>query len=537
MSHLRAAGSVLLGLGALMLLAPSPVAHAAGPLDKIKHVIILYLENHTVDNLYSGMPGVNGADSPGAHIPQVDKDGKPYATLPLPVISLEYAGIGRPVDEFPGIPDPRFPKTLPNQPYVLDEYAPNNQLVGTPVHRFYEHILQMDNGKMDKFVAWSDSGGLVMGHYDTTRLPLYPYAKRFAIADNFFTAAFGGSWLNHMWLVCACTPVWKNAPADIISKPVFDAQGNLIGVDDNEFQLVSPDGYGINTGIESVYPPHSASTPPDHLLPPQDFATIGDRLTAAGISWKEYNGGWNDALAGRPDQPVPLVKMPPLSSHVYFKPYGPDMPGRAHLKDSADFTADIVNGKLSAVSIVKPASPFDEHPAYSVVQTAEQHAVLMVQAVMLSRYWQDSAIFITYDDFGGWFDHVPPPKIDRWGPGGRVPLIVISPYVKPGFVDHTVYDTTALLKFIETRWNLQPLGTRDANSQDLSDFFDFNQTPAPPFAPDTALGQDVAPAPAASEESDTITVSRTWLYVGAGLALIAIALGVLALFLRRRRRV
>lgn len=536
MSRTRTLLVASLALFTLIMLAPPPMLYAQGPFDKLNHVIILYLENHTVDNLYSMLPGVNGILSPGAQIAQVDKQDQPYATLPAAGISLEYAGLGSLLANLKDVPDPRFPKTLPNQPFLIDDHAPNNQIVATPVHRFYEHILQMNNGKMDKYVAWTDVGGLVMGYYDTTKLPLFPYARQFAFADNFFTAAFGGSWLNHMWLICACTPVWQNAPADLISKPVYDAAGNLIGVDDNENQLVSPEGYGINTGIESFYPPHSASTPEDHLMPPQDFPTIGDRLTAAGISWYEYNGGWRDALAGQPNQPIPLVKMPPLSSHAYFKPYGPDMPGRAHLRDSADFVADIVNGKLASVSIVKPAPDFDEHPGYSVVQTAEQHAVLMINALMLSRYWKDSAIFITYDDFGGWYDHVPPPKIDRWGPGGRVPLLVISPYAKKGFVDHTVYDTTALLKLIETRWNLQALATRDANSANLSNAFDFAQPPAPPFAPDTALGQVAAPTPARDQEqdNDTITLNRNWLLIAAGLAVVAVLLAVVVAARRRQ---
>jgi phospholipase C len=525
-------------LCALLLLASSPLqAQAQEGIHKINHVVILYLENRTVDNLYSLMPGVNGLFSPNAQITQTDKNDKPYATLPPVLISLKYAGIGRPVDELPGLPDPRFAQNLPNKPFQMDQYVPNNQLVGTPVHRFYEHILQINGGKMDKYVAWTDVGGMTMGYYDTTKLPLYPYAQHFAFADNYFTAAFGGSWLNHMWLVCACTPPWKNAPPEFISKPIFDANGKLIGVNDTEYQLVTPDGYAINTGIESFYPPHSSKTPTDHLLPPIDLPTIGDRLTAAGISWNEYNGGWQDALAGDPDQPIPLVPMPPLSSHGYFKPYGPGMPGRAHLRDAADFIGDVVNGQLAAVSIVKPDPPFDEHAGYSIIQTAEQHAVLMIQALMLSKYWNDTAIFITYDDFGGWYDHVPPPTLDRWGPGGRVPLLIISPYAKQGFIDHTFYDTTALLKFIETRWQLAALGTRDANSQDLTNAFDFTQPPAPPFAPNTALGQ-ASPPPSAGAPSNTaepsVTLTLTQIALLGGLFVLALALSAL-LLLRRRR--
>lgn len=527
---LRLAVFIVLALTA----APAPRALAqTNKFEKINHVIILYLENHTVDNLYSNLPGVNGIHSPGGAITQLDLNNKPYEILPPILVSFRYDGFGKPIDTLPGLPDPRFPKNLPNKPFLIDDIIPNNILVGTPLHRFYHYQLQMGGGAMNKFVAWTDVGAQTMGYYDTTRLPLYPYAKQYAFADNFFTAAFGGSWLNHMWLVCACTPKWENAPAEFIAKPVYDAQQNLVGVDTGENGLVTPDGYAINTGVDSFYAPHT-KLPDNQRLPPVDMPTIGDRLSAAGISWYEYTGGWQDYIDGRAENPVPFIAEPPLSSHVYFKPYGPDMPGRAHLRDSDFFVPDLINGNLPAVTILKPDPAFDEHPGYSIVEEAEQHALLWIQAVQLSKYWQDSVIFITYDDYGGWYDHVPPPKIDRWGPGARVPLLVISPWAKKGFVDHTQYDTTALLKMIETRWNLPPLATRDAASNDLSNAFDFSQTPAAARAPDSALGQDQPPAVLPSPNAnENVLIGRNALIA---LAAVVVLVGALGFVWMRRRR-
>ena len=184
--------------------------------------------------------------------------------------------------------------------------------------------------------------------------------------------------------------------------------------------------------------------------------------------------GWNDALAGHPDEPLSLVPILPLNSHSYFAPYADGTATRAaHLKDETDFRAAIANGTLPAVSIVKPTGSNDEHPGYSVVEEAENHAVSIIEALKGAGYWDDTAIFITYDDFGGWYDHVPPPVKDRWGPGGRVPLLVISPHARPGFVDHTEYDTTSILSFIEWRYGLAPLGERDRNANNLLPAFDF----------------------------------------------------------------
>ena len=119
-----------------------------------------------------------------------------------------------------------------------------------------------------------------------------------------------------------------------------------------------------------------------------------------------------------------------------------------------------------------------EHPGRGSVLKGQEHVARLVKAVESSPYWADSAIIITYDENGGRWDHVPPPVVDRWGPGTRVPAIIISPYAKKRFVDHTQYDTTSILKFIETRWNLAPLGTRDAAATNLTNAFDFSQAPS-----------------------------------------------------------
>ena len=165
---------------------------------------------------------------------------------------------------------------------------------------------------------------------------------------------------------------------------------------------------------------------------------------------------------------------------VYFKQFGDGTAAKAeHLQDETDFMASLQNGTLPAVSYIKPIGEDDEHSGYAAVDSSEQNAVKWIQAVQNSPYWKDTAIFITYDDFGGFYDHVPPPMVDRWGYGGRVPMLVISPYAKKGFVDPTQYDHTSTMKFIETRWGLEPLTTRDAAANDLTNAFDFSASGLP----------------------------------------------------------
>jgi len=209
------------------------------------------------------------------------------------------------------------------------------------------------------------------------------------------------------------------------------------------------------------------------LLPEQTAPTIGDRLSEQRISWAWYSGGWNTAVLGHADPLFQFHHQP----FAYYANYADGTPGRAdHLKDEGDFYTDVMGGKLPAVTFIKPLGPDNEHPGYATLLNGPQHAADLVSTIQNSQYWNDTAVIITYDEHGGRWDHVAPPTIDKWGPGLRVPTIIISPFAKKGFVDHTQYDTSSILKLIEERWSLPPLGTRDAATGDLLTAFDFSQS-------------------------------------------------------------
>lgn len=138
------------------------------------------------------------------------------------------------------------------------------------------------------------------------------------------------------------------------------------------------------------------------------------------------------------------------------------------------FFAAAKNGTLPAVSFVKPLGRFNEHPGASTVMAGENHAVELINAVMNGPNGKDAVIILTYDENGGFWDHVAPPVIDkRWGPGSRVPAIIISNFARKGYVDHTQYETISILAFIEQRWGLRPLNDRDKNANPLKNAFRF----------------------------------------------------------------
>jgi phospholipase C len=268
-----------LGLTASM---PGRTSGAGDPLDRINHIIVIFQENWSFDGLFGKFPGANGIANAGPAAKQVDRNGRPYATLP-PSIDTRLPTPG---------PDPRIATDLPMEPFNLAQFVSPTDFTGDLVHAFYQEQHQVNGGKMDQFIAWSNAGGLVMSYYDATNWPVGRLAQQYVLADNFFHAAFGGSFLNHQWLICACTPVYQDAPQEIRAQ--LDANGFLAR--DGQ---VTPDGYVVNTSYSIHAPRNPRVTDPRQFVPSQTAPTIGDRLTERHVNWAWYAGGWNDALAGR----------------------------------------------------------------------------------------------------------------------------------------------------------------------------------------------------------------------------------------------
>jgi phospholipase C len=152
---------------------------------------------------------------------------------------------------------------------------------------------------------------------------------------------------------------------------------------------------------------------------------------------------------------------------------------KAHMRPVDDVVADIRAGKLPPVTWITPRYELSDHPPFSLCY-GENWTTQVVNAVMRSPMWDHTAIFLTWDDYGGFYDHLAPPSVDRMGFGFRVPLIVISPYAKDGYVSHRVSEFSSVLRFIEGNWDLQGLTGRGAGSDPMRSAFDFSQQPRPP---------------------------------------------------------
>jgi phospholipase C len=415
----------------------------------VNHFVVIVLENWSFDSLYAEFQGAEGLTNALGAPPQVDPTtGQPYATLPQT--------------------ETHMPMGLADTPFALDPYLTVTEDTSIDLTtNFYSEKEQIDNGKMDLFVAKSAAKGLTMGYFHTSDLPIATEARQYVLCDHFFHGVYGGSFQNHIFLISASVAVFPNAPDSL--KAVLDDAGVPEKNPDSgalENGPVAPDGHVVGT-VYSVNSPHPATTPPSQLLPSQTMPTIGDELSAQNVDWAWYAGGWNAALQGMPDAGGDLYQFH-HQPFVYFANYADGTPGRAaHLKDEVDFLAAATAGTLPPVSFVKPDGMDNEHPNYANVLTGELATETLINAVRNGPNWKDTMIIVTYDENGGFWDHVPPPQIDAWGPGTRVPAIVISPFAKQGYVDHTVYDTTSITATIEHRWGLAPLGTRDANAADL----------------------------------------------------------------------
>jgi phospholipase C len=497
----RAARSAAIAVGIAALLAgcASQADRFAQRAEPIRNVVVIYAENHSFDNMYGLFPGANGiANATAQQATQIGHDGKPLPEL------VVWGPDGKPAAGFP---------RLPNQPFRIDAppvSRPPTQIVPSPIHAFFHNQEQINGGRNNLFAAMSTVGGWTMGYYDGSQFRLWRWAQEYTLADNFFMGAFGGSYLNHQYLICACAPRHENAPESMRVR--LDAAGKLekrpdspaategaVRVFSSGGGQVTPDGWSVNTSQPpwqpSGIPPAPAGSPEfadpagtksaGVPVPPQTAATIGDRLDARGISWAWYAGAWKQALADGA-QPASVKRKiiytregnspnfqphhQPFNYHARFAPGTPDR--AKHLLDGDEFMAQIAAGTLPAVSFYKPAGRDTQHPSYTDIMTGDMHIDGVLQKLRASPQWKDMLVIVTYDENGGYWDHVPPPAGpgwgDRFGPGTRIPTLFIGPRVKKHFVDSTPYDTTSILKFITRRFALEPLPGVRQRMGDLS---------------------------------------------------------------------
>jgi acid phosphatase len=472
--------------------------------EHIRHVVVIYAENRSFNNLFAGFPGLAqplSALEPGQYR-QRDRDGRLLDALP-PIwhglVPHRQVLDGR---EYHIAEDAI--RGLANAPFALrtpqGEPLPHALVTRDLIHSFYNNQLQINGGRNDGFVAWGDSGALVMGHYGdgADKLALWQLAKQHTLCDNFFMGAFGGSFLNHQYLIAAQPPYFPHADQTPARFQITELEGDdPTGIrpklaDDSPASAMqgrpkfasrmalTPDFWAVNT-MGPPYAPAFTKDPKHPLLadpadpstlPPQDHATIGDRLSAAGIDWAWYAGGWQLALDGKgvrgtrdrfPYAPNFQIHHQPFN---YFRAYAPGSAARArHLRDggtgngpaSNRFLADIERGTLPPVAFYKPEGDLNMHAGYSDVAAGDAHIAHIVDTLQKSPLWPHVLVVITVDENGGWWDHVAPPKGDRWGPGTRIPALVVSPHAKRGHVDHTVYDTGSIQRFINRRFGLEPL--------------------------------------------------------------------------------
>jgi phospholipase C len=403
----------------------------------------------------------------------------------------------------------------------------NGAYVGDPIHRFYQMYQQVDGGKSN-FFTWvhqttgdsngnpppspftaqsTDQGALDMGFYNMAQGDA-PYfdslAQHYAMSDNYHQAVMGGTGANHIMLGTGDAAYYQNQNGVAVPPPTGEVENPNPQPGTNNFY--TQDGYGQSAttnggsysdcadpsqpgvgGVDAYlgtlpyqtfrggdcapghyyllnnYNPgynvdgslnHSTFTVP----PQQNMVTIGDALSAKDIGWGYFGEGYNN---GQPTSAYCGICDPmQYSSSVMTNPAK-----RANTQhDSSDFLAAAANGTLPAVSFLKPGDD-DGHPGYSTLAAFENFVGNAVHAVQSNRsLWRSTAIFVTFDEGGGYFDSGPVQPISFFGDGPRVPLMVISPFTKPGYIDHGYTDHVSILKFIEANWNLRPLTDRSLDN-------------------------------------------------------------------------
>ena len=433
---LLASGAVLLsfnGCGG----TPSSPSSGTVPSGKIQHVVIIFQENRTPDNLFHDPVLIQaGADIASSGM---NSSGQ---TIPLTATSLG-------VD------------------YDLS-------------HAHSAFVSMYDGGKMDGAdkVAVSCSGGATncpppnpqfMYVQASDVSPYFQMAEQYSFGDRMFQTNQGPSFPAHQFIISgtsAPTPTSNLFAAENPSGGAgcAAAPGSLV-------RLIDPGG------VES-----------DTTYPCFEHPALTDELDGKSVSWRYYTPSPGSIWTG--PNAIQHICGPNANPPNATACAGPDWTRNVVLyttQNPAPVLTDIANNQLSAVSWVIPAGKNSDHAGSAATTGGPSWVASIVNAIGTSPYWTNTAIIITWDDWGGWYDHVPPPKVvndgSSWGSGYvygfRVPLVVVSAYAKAGYISHVTHDFGSILGFVESVFGLSSLGYADAHADDLSDCFDFKQTPIP----------------------------------------------------------
>lgn len=409
----------------------------------IKHVVFLIKENRTFDTYFGKFPGANGATTGKL------SDG---GTVPL-------TGL-------------------------IDRSTPDIS------HAWAAALTSYNDGGMNGFDLITQAkapDGTPLGYQQATEADIPNYwklAKTFVLGDNFYSSLHGPSFPNHLYTIAAQsggvtdnpTNNAMNANAPTVG-PCTDVkncpQPGEAGLEPTDVPpLAQKKGvWGCDADPKTRVPVIDPEGDMIEIYPCLDFETLGDELSDAQVSWKLYapaTGAYDGGFQGSGGY---IWTMYDAIRHMRDSPAWGE-----HVVKVDDFVNDAKAGTLPSVSWVTTPSVVSEHPPASVC-TGENWTVSLLQALAAGPEWADTAVFITWDDFGGFQDHVAPDQIDKYGLGFRVPLLVVSPFAKAHTVDSTRAEFSSILKFIETDFDLPPLTDRDKNAADLTNLFDFNQTP------------------------------------------------------------
>lgn len=296
-------------------------------------------------------------------------------------------------------------------PFLLKNLAPPPLPEG---HDAFTKVL--NGGAMDKFAFYN--GDISMGYYDGTldgMSTLWNYAQQGAMADNFFSSVIGEAPTNVLYMVAA---------------------------NDNDTWF-------------SVQPSFGPCNKSDPAATPLTFQNVGDQLTAKGVSWAAYQEDQGNCSAYSP----------------LHNPFQYFTSTQGVTKDYTQFATDLSSGKLPAVSFIFPNNRNGMHPGFAPITYGVTFIDNIVKQLQASPDWNSTAVLVTWDSPGGWYDHVPPPTVDSQGLNARVPLLVISPLAKKGYVSHVQMDHVSILRYIQKNWGLPSLNTRNGQSNDLSDLF------------------------------------------------------------------